>query len=71
MNEFLELTFRSFWHFIGMTILLNGAAYFIFNFILRMYNRTLRYFIIKKYGYPPEHCDADGDFKTTDTEIDN
>lgn len=26
-------------------------------------NRLLRYRNIQKFGYPPAHCDADGDFK--------
>ena len=25
-------------------------------------NRILRHWNIRKHGYPPEHCDADGDF---------
>jgi hypothetical protein len=30
-------------------------------------NRILRHRNISKHGYPPEHCDADGDFKNTQT----
>lgn len=26
-------------------------------------NRILRHWNIRKHGYPPAHCDADGDFK--------
>jgi len=26
-------------------------------------NRPLRAMNIRKHGWPPEHCDADGDFK--------
>lgn len=26
-------------------------------------NRVLRHWNIRKHGYPPVHCDADGDFK--------
>lgn len=26
-------------------------------------NRILRHLNIRKHGYPPSHCDADGDFK--------
>lgn len=26
-------------------------------------NRILRHWNIHKHGYPPPHCDADGDFK--------
>jgi len=31
-------------------------------------NRPLRHWTIRKHGYPPAHCDADGDFKTEDDE---
>ncbi len=33
------------------------------NLIVKVINRTLRHWNIHKYGYPPPHCDADGDFK--------
>jgi hypothetical protein len=29
-------------------------------------NRILRHWNIRKHGYPPTHCDADGDFKAKD-----
>lgn len=28
-------------------------------------NRPLRHMTIRKHGYPPPHCDADGDFRET------
>lgn len=31
-------------------------------FIFKIYDRTLRHRNIQKHGYPPEHCDVDGDF---------
>ena len=31
--------------------------------VFRMWNRALRCLNIRKHGYPPIHCDADGDFK--------
>ena len=27
-------------------------------------NRPLRHWNIRKHGWPPAHCDADGDFKS-------
>jgi hypothetical protein len=33
------------------------------NTISTMWNRFWRHFNIRKHGYPPPHCDADGDFK--------
>lgn len=29
-------------------------------------NRVMRHWNIHKHGYPPAHCDADGDFKPKD-----
>ena len=26
-------------------------------------HKIIRYFTIRKHGYPPEYCDGDGDFK--------
>ena len=31
-------------------------------------NRPLRHMNIRKHGWPPEHCDADGDFREPDDE---
>lgn len=28
-----------------------------------VYSRTMRHLNIRKHGWPPAHCDADGDFK--------
>lgn len=29
-------------------------------------DRPLRHMSIRKHGYPPAHCDVDGDFKSKD-----
>jgi hypothetical protein len=31
--------------------------------LFKMWNRLLRHLNIRKQGWPPPHCDADGDFK--------
>jgi hypothetical protein len=62
MMEFLTFMFSSFWKFAGCAILLSGAA----NVIIIMWNRFFRHWNIRKHGYPPSYCDADGDFKTED-----
>jgi len=31
-------------------------------------NRPLRHMNIRKHGWPPEYCDADGDFAKSDEE---
>ena len=41
-------------------ILLIGAP---LRFIFIVINRILRHWNMRKHGYPPAHCDADGDFK--------
>lgn len=56
--EAIELMFKSFWHFVGFTILLTGLS----NFIIILWSRFWRYLTIRKHGYPPTHCDVDGDF---------
>lgn len=33
-------------------------------------NRILRHWNIRKHGYPPAHCDADGDFKQDNNDYD-
>lgn len=43
-----------------MGVLLYYAIYEIF---FRLPNRYFRSRNIAKHGWPPEHCDADGDFK--------
>ena len=58
----LEIAFSGFWQFCGITILLNGLAYFTINGILRLFSRFFRMLMIRKHGWPPSHLDADGDF---------
>ena len=57
--ELLKFIFSSFWIWLGFTIIFGT----VLNFILSFYNRTWRHFNIRKHGYPPAHCDGDGDFK--------
>jgi hypothetical protein len=59
MIDIIKFIFSGFWVFIGASLLLG----LIFDFILKMWNRFWRHWNIRKHGYPPEHCDADGDFK--------
>ena len=58
MREFFNIIFTNFWMWLGFVIIFG----MILNFIFKLYNRALRHRHIMKYGYPPEHCDADGDF---------
>ena len=38
-------------------------AIIVSSLIFKIINRMLRTINIYKHGYPPAHCDADGDFK--------
>ena len=58
MVEFLKFVFSNFWMWLGFVIIVG----MVLNFIFKVYNRGLRHRNIMKHGYPPEHCDADGDY---------
>ena len=62
MLELLTFLFQSFWHFVGCAFLLCVME----NLIFLLWNRFLRHWSIRKNGYPPPPCDADGDFKSFD-----
>ncbi len=66
MWEFLKFIFSNFWIWLGFVIIFGS----LLNFIFRIYNRTLRQRNISKHGYPPAHCDADGDFPKKNDEDD-
>lgn len=57
MVQVLEFMFQGFWRFVGCAILLQMFLTTIF----KMWNRFWRHWNIRKHGYPPDHCDADGD----------
>lgn len=56
MLEILKFVFSSFWIWLGTFLLLA----LVLQAILNMVNRIYRHKNINKHGYPPEHCDADG-----------
>ena len=48
------------------------SIYYMFKIIFFILpNRVLRHANIRKHGYPPAHCDADGDFKEEASDDDN
>ena len=63
INKIIEIAFSGFWPFIGMMILLNGAAFFTVNGLIRIWIRFMRMIMVLKRGWPPNHLDADGDWK--------
>jgi len=67
--EALKFIFSSFWIWLGFMVLmiisLIIVCKFLYVFIYNIYQRTLRHFVMLKYGYPPK-CDADGDLYDDD-----
>jgi Na+/serine symporter len=59
----IESVSDGFWKFIGYWIIIAMFLTTIFNIIAFIINRPLRHWTIRKHGYPPIHCDADGDLK--------
>ncbi len=55
MLKIIEFIFETIWHFLGFVILFE----LFLEFILKIY----RQLNIRKHGYPPSHCDVDGNFK--------
>lgn len=62
MKEIVELILSNFWKFMGGVILLSMCG----TFLMFIWNRFWRHWNIRKHGYPPPHCDADGDFKDSE-----
>jgi len=62
--NFLKFIFSNFWIWLGFFILL-GLSY---DFFIKIYDKTSRHKRIMKHGYPPAHCDVDGDFKEKEIE---
>ncbi len=57
MVEFIRFMFSGFFIFVGHLIMLC----LILHFLLLCWNRFWRHWNIRKHGYPPKYCDADGD----------
>jgi hypothetical protein len=62
--EALQFIFSGFWIWLGAMILLALPLKFIHNIWVAL----LKYLAIRKSGYPPLHCDANGNFLTTENE---
>lgn len=60
--ELIKFIFSGFWIFIGSFMIIGLFV----NAIVILINRILRHANIRKHGYPPPHCDGDGDFKDND-----
>jgi hypothetical protein len=69
--KILDIAFSGFWPFVGMAIILNGAAYFVVNGLLKIWIRFMRMLQVRKHGWPPLHLDADGDWKEQPEKFDD
>lgn len=64
MNHIIDIVFSGFWPFVGFWIL----ASIPFHFVFKCWNRYMRSRNIAARGWPPPHCDADGDAVEPDKE---
>lgn len=55
--EIIKFIFSGFWVYLGFYVIVVALLISIYNF----YNRTLRHRSLMKHGYPPSHCDGDGE----------
>jgi len=63
IERILEIAFSGFWSFVGIVLLLNIVFATLTNGIIRIWSRFMRMLMVRKHGWPPEHLDADGDWK--------
>lgn len=56
--ELIRFIFSDFWVFIGFLIML----FVPFAFMNAIIDSALKHKTIRKHGYPPTHCDANGEF---------
>lgn len=59
----IESVSGGFAKFCGYWIMIALLLHYPTKLIIFAINRPLRHFTLRKIGYPPIHCDADGDFK--------
>ena len=58
----IEAASGGFMRYIGYLIMIILILVIPAQTIMFIVNRTLRHWTIRKKGYPPNYCDADGDF---------
>jgi hypothetical protein len=72
MTHIIEIALQSFWHFVGTCILLwmlfLAPLQYIITFVMKSIHKAIRAETIRKVGYPPKHCDGDGDFADTESD---
>lgn len=68
MIDLIKLALSGFWKFTGFIIILYYILHYVCNLIFKIIHLFFRSRIIKKQGYPPPHCNADGDLKKLEHE---
>jgi len=66
MIEFYDFAGRHPWLTFFLASMAVSLVALPFTFVFRCLNRVIRHFNIRSQGWPPKHCDADGDFKKED-----
>lgn len=66
--ELIKFIFQSFWHFLGTLIIISGVLTATINLTLGIINSILRFLNVRKLGYPPPHCDANGEIFCIDSD---
>ena len=62
----MEMTIWQFMdkHLTFSFFLISFSIFILSYLIAEIITQTLRHWNIHKHGYPPKHCDSDGDFKS-------
>ena len=63
MSELFEFMGKYFWTTIILALIGASVISYTTYLLLLAFNRFFRHWNIREHGYPPPHCDADGDFK--------
>ena len=69
MLDLVKFAFESgFWRFAGCFLIFYVIIEALIQTVIFLFNRFFRHWNIRKHGYPPSNCDADGDFLQTESE---
>ncbi len=68
MLEILKCTLSGFWIFVGSYCLIGMILYFLVNGVIKTASRFFRMIMVSIHGWPPNHLDADGDWKPNEKE---
>jgi len=68
MLEILKFAVSGFWVFVGCFSMISMVLYFLVNGLNIFFGRILRMIMVSFRGWPPNHIDADGDWKKNNNE---